>query len=325
MTDAASKDKRRRQNRDSQRRFRERNKARQSLSLSLAGQIGPPISSPVSLLSGSNSTSPEQNSAASHIPSGTSSLLSSEGLPSTTTEWTSARAITSPSSRGDVRYRHTQSYYSNPSSAPPHLGLPPLAAVYSMDDMSMLSTNRDAGSYHQQQDFGHVMQVAGSAKDVVLSPISLLGAADLQMGGTEPSRPSRVEEQLRRPPRRRASESRAEQMISDVERLYEFGVHLSIFPEDVSLQNSLRKMKERFRALARTDMSAGGGIGGSSGSRKSLDAAIGSGAASDIYEGSTRESDSEEESSLYRQGPQKSGFFERQDVGQCRPAGSSLS
>jgi hypothetical protein len=86
--------------------------------------------------------------------------------------------------------------------------------------------------------------------DVVFSPISLLDA-DLQIN-MEPSRPSRPEEVLR--PCRRTSASRAEEMISDVENLYEFGVTLSIFPQDLSLRNALKKMKERFRSLVNIEV-----------------------------------------------------------------------
>ncbi|KAK8067389.1 hypothetical protein PG997_014136 [Apiospora hydei] len=53
------------------------------------------------------------------------------------------------------------------------------------------------------------------------------------------------------------SMSQAEQMISDVEDLYEFGVKLSIFPQDVLLLRSLRKMKERFRSLVQPDYPRG--------------------------------------------------------------------
>ncbi|KAK7965742.1 uncharacterized protein PG986_000019 [Apiospora aurea] len=59
-----------------------------------------------------------------------------------------------------------------------------------------------------------------------------------------------------RPARRESgntSMSQAEQMISDVEDLYEFGVKLSIFPQDVLLLRSLRKMRERFRSLVQPD------------------------------------------------------------------------
>jgi hypothetical protein len=125
------------------------------------------------------------------------------------------------------------------------MSLPPFSTQFSLDEMSMQGANTDA-NYQQQQDFG---QATGGRKDVLLSPISLLGA-DLRMG-MEPSKPSRPEEMLQSHRARRKSGSRAEQMISDVENLYEFGISLSIFPEDPSLRKSLRRMKERFRNLVK--------------------------------------------------------------------------
>jgi hypothetical protein len=44
-------------------------------------------------------------------------------------------------------------------------------------------------------------------------------------------------------------------MISDVENLYEFGIRLSIFPEDPMLRKSLKRMKERFRNLVQSESS----------------------------------------------------------------------
>lgn len=99
-------------------------------------------------------------------------------------------------------------------------------------------------NYQQQHDLG---QAAEGRKDVLLSPISMLGAdGNMVMESSKPSRPK----EMRRSHRvRRKSVSRAERMISDVENLYEFGISLSILPEDPLLEKSLRRMKERFRSL----------------------------------------------------------------------------
>jgi hypothetical protein len=41
-------------------------------------------------------------------------------------------------------------------------------------------------------------------------------------------------------------------MITDVEKLYDFGVSIGILPEDRSTKLSLRRMKSRFRSLLPT-------------------------------------------------------------------------
>jgi hypothetical protein len=130
------------------------------------------------------------------------------------------------------------------------MSLPRFGTQFSLDGMSVQGQNADA-SYQQQQDFA---QATGGRKDALLSPVSLLGA-DARMG-TEPSKPSRPEEVLQSHRARRRSGSRAERMISDVEHLYEFGIRLAIFPEDPSLRKSLRRMKERFRSLAKSGSSS---------------------------------------------------------------------
>lgn len=105
---------------------------------------------------------------------------------------------------------------------------------------------------------------------MLLSPISLLGA-DVRMS-MEPSKPNRPEKMPQSHRARRKSGSRAEQMISDVENLYEFGISLSILPEDPLLRKSLRRMKERFRSLVKLEVSCD---------------------QRDMYEGSSSETDSD--------------------------------
>jgi hypothetical protein len=257
MADHPPKDKRRRQNRDSQRRFRklhffsevieklmvvgERNKIRRFWSIASPTQVESPITSPAPWLSSSSSVSSEHTT--SFIPSDDSSLLSPDSLPQLSNEWTDARGFPTTAHREDVLYRETQHY--NRADSVPQMNLPPFA----LEELSVASTNRDT-PYHQQRDIGPAGQAAGSNMDVVFSPISLLNT-DLQIN-IEPSRPSRPEEVLR--PCRRTSASRAEKMISDVENLYEFGVTLSIFPQDLSLRNALKKMKERFRSLVNIEV-----------------------------------------------------------------------
>lgn len=64
-------------------------------------------------------------------------------------------------------------------------------------------------------------------------------------------------------------------MIADVEKLYEFGISLSLFPEDPLLRNSLRRMKERFQSLVVLgDVSSGEG---------------------DLYDGDPADGDSDDE------------------------------
>ncbi|KAK5942581.1 hypothetical protein PMZ80_005146 [Knufia obscura] len=125
------------------------------------------------------------------------------------------------------------------------MSLPPLPVSFARGELSLPSTN-DYTSLHQQQDLKPAGQVARNNKDDALASPSLpLPNVDQRMN-LEPSITTRPQKRL--PPRRRTS--RAEQMISEVEDLYEFGISLSLFPNDPVLRDSLRKMKRRFRALA---------------------------------------------------------------------------
>ncbi|KAJ8127814.1 hypothetical protein O1611_g5821 [Lasiodiplodia mahajangana] len=55
--------------------------------------------------------------------------------------------------------------------------------------------------------------------------------------------------------------SKAERMVGEVEKLYDFGVAIGILPEDQQMAASLREMKRRFRFVcgSRTPMSEGEG------------------------------------------------------------------
>ncbi|KAH8587735.1 hypothetical protein B0O99DRAFT_732785 [Bisporella sp. PMI_857] len=266
MANEQPMDKRRRQNRDSQRRFRERNKTRHSWNIPSAKQIGPLITSAAPPVSHSSIASSEH--ATLYISSDRPSLLSSESLPQASNEWMGAREIPTATTREDAFYRQTQ-HYNSPSSVR-QMSLPLFGTQFSLDELSMPNTNKDT-SYHQQQDFGNIRQAVESDKDVVFSPVSLDANLWTDM---EPRRPTRPEVFQ---PHKRTPVSRAEQMISDVESLYEFGVSLSIFPEDPSLRNALKRMKERFRSLVKTEVP--------SDQRSVVD---------DMHEGFSQDSDSDE-------------------------------
>lgn len=152
-----------------------------------------------------------------------------------------------PNHRENVLYR--QPPQNTSSSLPPgQMSLPPFNTQFSLDGMALQEPDRDA-NFQDQHDFD---QTTGGRKDVLLSPISLLDT-DVRTY-TELSKPNRREMTPSRRTRRRSG-SRAEQMISDVENLYEFGISLAIFPEDPLLQKSLRRMKERFRHLVKLGVS----------------------------------------------------------------------
>jgi hypothetical protein len=130
------------------------------------------------------------------------------------------------------------------------MSLPSFSTQLLLGGLSMQGPNTDE-DYPQQQEFG---RATGSRRNVLLSPISLLDS-DVCVG-TEPSRPGRPDELLHPHRTRRKSGSRAERMIKDVENLYEFGIRLALFPEDPLLRKSLRRMKERFRHLAKSGISS---------------------------------------------------------------------
>lgn len=245
-------DKRRRQNRDSQRRFRERNKTRRSNSW------GNPTHShgqhlaaldDLSASLGSNTGNLSSEHPNAYISNDYQSLLSLKSCPEGYNDWSSNKAQSSP--REEVLYRHgAQSNSTNPLPSG-QMSLPPLNDQFPLHSISINGENANAGRQQEQQqqqhDFG---RTSASRKDGMLSPISLIGA-DTRMG-SEVSKPNQPQEFLISHPGqwvRRRSGSRAEQMISDVEKLYEFGISLSLFPEDPSLRNSLRRMRERFQSL----------------------------------------------------------------------------
>ncbi|KAF2114053.1 hypothetical protein BDV96DRAFT_577475 [Lophiotrema nucula] len=89
----------------------------------------------------------------------------------------------------------------------------------------------------------------------MLSPVSLLGS-DMGMASAA-SKSSRPQEAFLPQRASRRSGSKAEQMIADVERLHEFGISLSLFPEDPLLRRSLKRMKERFQSLVVLGVSCG--------------------------------------------------------------------
>ena len=185
-----------------------------------------------------------------YISNDCQNLLSLEGCPEGYNDWSSNKAPSPP--REEVLFRHG-GQRNGPNPLPsgqmslPSLNEPSPLHGISINGGSVNTGRQQEQQQQQQQDFGHT---SASRKDGMLSPVSLLGA-DTRMG-SEVSKPNRSQESLlphfgRRV--RRSPGSRAEQMISDVEKLYEFGISLSLFPEDPLLRNSLWRMKERFQSL----------------------------------------------------------------------------
>ena len=174
-------------------------------------------------------------------------LLSLESCSEGNSNWANSRV--QETHREDVLYR--QAAHSNGPGPLPQgqMSLPPFSTQLSLDGMTMQGSNTET-RYQQHQGFG---QATGHSKDVLLSPISLLDA-DVHVG-SGPQKRNRAEEITQPRRSRRKSGSRAEQMISDVENLYEFGISLSLFPEDPLLRKSLRRMNERFRGLVRSGVS----------------------------------------------------------------------
>jgi hypothetical protein len=206
------------------------------------GQIEPLATSSAQLSSNSSTSSEHTNS---YISSDYSSLISFESCSEGNNNWPSSSRVHT-AHREDALYRQT--LHNNGSNTLPQgqLSLPRFSTQFSLDGMSVQAPNSDT-NYQQQEDFGNA---AGGRKDTLLSPISLLDVD--ARAGMEPSKSNRPEEVLQSNRARRRPGSRAERMITDVESLYEFGIRLAIFPEDPLLRKSLRRMRERFRSLARS-------------------------------------------------------------------------
>jgi hypothetical protein len=102
------------------------------------------------------------------------------------------------------------------------MSLPRLSDTFAPLGISKDNENTNATYQEQQQQQQDLGQKRGSRSDGMLSLVSLLGTGmHMDLGALKPSRP----------PQRTRRRSRAEQMISDVERLYEFGVSLSLSPK----------------------------------------------------------------------------------------------
>jgi hypothetical protein len=228
----------------------ERNRTRRFWSIPNANdhvQIEPTATLSIPNCPSSGKTLPEH--ANSYIPNDFPGLLSLGDCSDGNNEWPSDGLHSTQ--RKDVLFRQVAQDDNTPNPLPPgQMSLPRFSAQFAVDDMSMQVADTDA---HFQPQSGST-QRTGTCQDPLLSPISMLDA-DVQIN-TEPTRSNQRQGPLRTHNRpRRKSASRAEQMISDVENLYEFGIRLSIFPEDPMLRNSLRRMKERFRNLIHTDVS----------------------------------------------------------------------
>jgi hypothetical protein len=173
--------------------------------------------------------------------------LLSLGTCSDGNEWPGNRAHLTQ--RKDVLFRQVAQNESSDSLPPGQMSLPRFNAEFSVNDISLQGAEPDA-HFPTQRGFA---QTTGTRTDPLLSPISLLDA-DVRMNA-KPLRQNRSKDTLESHRPRRKSASRAEQMISDVENLYEFGISLSIFPEDPMLRKSLKRMKERFRNLVQSENS----------------------------------------------------------------------
>jgi hypothetical protein len=196
-------------------------------------------------LSSNSRTSSEYTN--SYISSDYQSLLPLESCSEGNNNWPSRNRIHTAHRENPLFREHTRNNGSNllPQG---QMSLPRFDTQFSLEGISMQVADAN-GDYPQQQEFG---QAAGSRKDMLLSPTSLLGSDERV--GMELAKPSRPDElSLHRT--RRKSVSRAERMIKDVENLYEFGIRLAIFPEDPLLWKSLRRMKERFRHLVKSGVS----------------------------------------------------------------------
>jgi hypothetical protein len=147
----------------------------------------------------------------------------------------------------DVLFRQVAQNESSDSLPPGHMSLPRFNAQFAVNDISLQEAEPDA-HFPTQRGFA---QTTGTRTDPLLSPISLLDA-DVRMNA-EPLKQNQSKDTFRSRRPSRKSASRAEQMISDVENLYEFGIRLSIFPEDPMLRKSLKRMKERFRNLVQPE------------------------------------------------------------------------
>lgn len=150
-----------------------------------------------------------------------------------------------PANNDDVLYCPSQQY--NGLNSVLQMTLPPFPIPFPRGELSLPSTNGYT-SLHQPQDFKSAGLAAHrTSKDgVIPSPPIPIADVDLQMN-VEPSKPARHKKM----PQLQMPTSKAEQMISDVEDLYKFGISLSLFPEDPVLRDSLGKMKERFRSLVK--------------------------------------------------------------------------
>ncbi|KID82808.1 hypothetical protein MGU_09900 [Metarhizium guizhouense ARSEF 977] len=140
------------------------------------------------------------------------------------------------------RMRHD---YHDPSFAA-H-GMAHTASSFALEELTLPRTNMDL-EHCEGHALGSVVQPdrCGSS-DVLLSPTSLTDSNTIpNMEGPEPA----PFEALAWPDSG-IPLSKADQMISNVENLHDFGVWLALFPEDPSLRKWLARIKERFRRLTR--------------------------------------------------------------------------
>ncbi|EFY97820.1 hypothetical protein MAA_06603 [Metarhizium robertsii ARSEF 23] len=163
------------------------------------------------------------------------SLLS----PPTSDEWAGmSRLAVETHHQNGARGRMRHDYH-DPSFAA-H-GMAHTASSFALEELTLPRTNMDL-EHCEGHALGSVVQPdrCGSS-DVLLSPTSLADS------NTIPN----MEFEALAWPDSSIPLSKADQMISNVENLHDFGVWLALFPEDPSLRKSLARIKERFRRLTR--------------------------------------------------------------------------
>ncbi|KAI1733750.1 hypothetical protein F4680DRAFT_440667 [Xylaria scruposa] len=240
MVNESPTEKRRRQNRDAQRRFRQRHSTQWSgssqLSPSNEFQAWPPLSSSASLLPNDNAGLFETTNDRAYARYGMHHPL----LPANS--WDPGERRFNPEAtdpRGEPR-RLPQEPTRSDSHATTNLPNMPML-VPSHEKSPGMSTNKNTG--HQQLEESSSSANQGSRGR---EPSAIPASATDQSPHTELFRPNYAQRSYSSSSRRM---SKAEWMITKVERLYEVGLDIGILPEDPALLWSLNRMKTHFRSL----------------------------------------------------------------------------
>ncbi|KAI1756704.1 hypothetical protein F4782DRAFT_549204 [Xylaria castorea] len=241
MVDESPSEKRRRQNRDAQRRFRQRHSTQWSGSSQLGSsdvfQTWPPLSSSEALLQNDNSALFENTNDRAYAQYGMHHPL----LPPNS--WGPGERINPGETnlRGEL-YRPPQdctrlnsNVTTNLRPMPMPMPIPPL------DKFPEMSTNKNIGHQQLEPSSNSANRGARGRESSAIPP----SAID-QPPSTELFRPTYPQRSYRSSSR---TMSRAEWMITKVEQLYEVGLDIGILPEDPELLWSLNRMKMHFRSL----------------------------------------------------------------------------